>query len=303
LLLEAKIPLGKVSGRTDHFAIDLERRRLFVAELGNNSVGVIDLNKGELIRNIAGLKEPQGVAYEKSTDTLFVASAGDGSLRLFRGAELANAGRIELGEDADNIRVDKNGRKVFVGYGAGALAVIDPATRTKLASIPLPAHPESFQLDSSAARIFVNLPEVRQIAVVNIPARKVSATWPMKEGEANFPMAIDRAGEHVLAVFRKPASLVAFSMGNGLVSAKVDTCGDADDIFIDPERDRVYVSCGEGFIDVFESRTGDYKDLGRVKTVAGARTSFFAPELDRLFVGVRATPSEDAAVWVFRPAS
>ena len=139
MLLEAKIPLGKVSGRIDHFAIDLERRRLFVAELGNNSVGVIDLNKGELIRNIAGLKEPQGVAYEKSADTLFVASAGDGSLRLFRGAELPNAGRIELGEDADNIRVDKNGRKVFVGYGAGALAVIDPATRTKLTSIPLPA--------------------------------------------------------------------------------------------------------------------------------------------------------------------
>jgi sugar lactone lactonase YvrE len=139
MLLEAKIPLGKVSGRIDHFAIDLERRRVFVAELGNNSVGVIDLNRGELIRNIAGLKEPQGLAYVKSTDTLFIANAGDGSVRLFNGAELADAGRMELGEDADNIRLDKNEKRVFIGYGAGALAIIDPASRTKLASIPLPA--------------------------------------------------------------------------------------------------------------------------------------------------------------------
>jgi YVTN family beta-propeller protein len=108
-----------VSGRIDHFAIDLERRRLFVAELGNNSVGVIDLNKGEVIRNVTGLKEPQGVAYVKSTDTLFVANAGDGSVRLFKGAELA--GRMELGEGADNIRVDNNDSKVFIGYGAGAV--------------------------------------------------------------------------------------------------------------------------------------------------------------------------------------
>jgi hypothetical protein len=240
------------------------------------------------------------VAYVKSTDTLFVANAGDGSVRLFKGAELA--GRMELGEGADNIRVDNNDSKVFIGYGAGALAFIDPASRTKLASIPLPAHPESFQLDSSGARIFVNLPDVRQIAVVNISTRKVSATWAMKEGEANFAMAIDRAGERVLAVFRKPARIVAFSMRDGSVSAKADTCGDADDIFVDPKRDRIYVSCGEGSIDVFQSGSGEYKRLGQIKTEPGARTSLFVPELDSFFLAVRATPSQGAAVWVFRPA-
>jgi hypothetical protein len=120
----------------------------------------------------------------KSTDTLFVANAGDGSVRLFKGAELA--GRMELGEGADNSRVDNNDSKVFIGYGAGALAFIDPASKTKLASIPLPAHPESFQLDSSGARIFVNLPDVRQIAVVNISTRKVSADLGDEGGRSEF---------------------------------------------------------------------------------------------------------------------
>src|SRR5882724_10686109 len=81
LRLEAKIPLGNVQGRIDHMAIDLARQRLFVAELGNNSVGIVDLNGHKVIRTLDGLKEPQGVAYLPSTDTLYVANGGDGSVR------------------------------------------------------------------------------------------------------------------------------------------------------------------------------------------------------------------------------
>src|SRR5262245_21697266 len=121
--LESKISLGDVSGRIDHLAIDLARRRLFVAELGNDTVGVVDFNEQKVQHVITGLKEPQGVGYVPSSDTLFVANAGDGSVLLFRGAEYAAAGRIDLGDDADNIRVDSASNRVFVGYGSGALAV------------------------------------------------------------------------------------------------------------------------------------------------------------------------------------
>ena len=146
LQLETKIPLGDVRGRIDHLAIDLARRRLFVAELGNDSIGIVDLKNDKLLRTISGFKEPQGVAYLPEVDTLYVANAGDGSVQLLQGESYGQAGRIELGKDADNIRVDPNANRVFVGYGDGALAVIDPASRSKIAAIPLPAHPESFQL-------------------------------------------------------------------------------------------------------------------------------------------------------------
>src|SRR5947209_5919587 len=124
LVLEQKIPLGKVGGRIDHLAVDIDRQRLFVAELGNNSVGIVDLHSGRLMRNLDGLKKPQGVAYVKSTDTLYVSNAGDGSVHLFQGPDLVPGGRIDLGDDADNIRVDAKNDRVFVGYGGGALAVI-----------------------------------------------------------------------------------------------------------------------------------------------------------------------------------
>jgi hypothetical protein len=301
LVLEQKIPLGKVSGRIDHLAIDPDRRRLFVAELGNNSVGVIDLDAGRLVRNLSGLKKPQGVAYVKSTDTLYVANAGDGAVQLFQGPDLVASGRIELGEDADNIRVDPSGDKVFVGYGRGALAVISPSRRAKIAEIPLPAHPESFQLAGSGEQIFVNLPEVRQIAAVDTHEGKIRVAWAINDAKDNFPMTIDENRQRVLVLFRNPARLEAFAVSDGSVLAKTNACGDSDDLFVDVTRQRVYVSCGEGFVDVFEWHGGKYLRMEHIPTAAGARTSLFVPELDRLFLAVRATWTEPAAIWVFRP--
>ncbi len=301
LILEAKIPLGEVSGRIDHLAIDLRRQRLFVAELGNDSVGVVDLRQRKVLRTITGLSEPQGLAYVPSADMLYVADAGDGVVHLFRGDDLSPAGHIELGDDADNIRVDRRADKVLIGYGSGALAVIDPASRKKIADIPLKAHPEGFQIDPAGSRIFVNVPDSGEIAVVDAALGKQIAAWPLHDLRANFPMAIDDDGRRVVVVTRRPAKVVVLDVGTGGITAKLDTCGDADDAFIDAKRHRLYVSCGEGIIDILEEDGAPYHRIGHVPIASGARTSFFAPEMDRLFVGVRATASEAASIWVFRP--
>src|SRR3954469_18949082 len=78
LELETKIPLGAVSGRIDHLAIDLKRQRLYLAELGNDSIGVVNLATNRVQSTMLGTKKPQGIAYEPSTDAVYVASAEDG---------------------------------------------------------------------------------------------------------------------------------------------------------------------------------------------------------------------------------
>ena len=299
--LESKIPLGDVSGRIDHMAVDLPRRRLFVAELGNDTVGVVDLNEQKVQHVITGLKEPQGVGYVPSSDTLFVANGGDGSVLLFRGADYAAAGRIDLGDDADNIRVDSASNRVYVGYGGGALAVIDPATNGKIADIPLQAHPESFQLARSDRRIFVNVPKAREIAVVDRFTSKQTASWPIDSG-SNFPMALDESSGRLFVGFRNPPQLRVFSTTEGRAIAAVDGCGVTDDLFFDAKRKRVYLSCGDGYLDVFEAQGDGYRRSAHIPTIAGARTSLSIPELDRLFVAARANPGEPAALWVFHPA-
>ncbi len=302
LILEAKIPLAQVSGRIDHLGIDAKRQRLLVAELGNNSLGVVDLAAGKVLRRITGLREPQGVAYVPYADSVFVANAGDGSVHVLRGEDLTAIGRIELGDDADNVRVDTTRNRVLVGYGKGALAVIDPVSLSKATDIRLKAHPEGFQIDETGTEVFVNVPDAREISVVDL-AMGSTLSRPTQGAGSNFPMAIDADGHRVLVVFRSPPILMALSSQDGHVVAKVETCGDADDVFVDRKRRRVYVSCGEGAVDVLEPGEAGYRRLARVPTVSGARTSLFVPELDRLFVAVRAASNEPAAIWVFRPAS
>lgn len=300
LQLEAKILLGDVRGRIDHMAVDLKRQRLFVAELGNDSVGVVDLASRSVVRTIAGLNEPQGIGYEPSTDMIYVANARDGSVNLFDGNTYKPVGQIKLGSDADNVRIDAVVGRVVVGYGDGALAVLDPSSRSKVRNVPLKAHPESFQIDTNSSRIFINLPDVHAVAIVDGRSGDSLAIWPMDKG-GNFAMALDRDRSRLLVAFRSPPELAAFSMADGKFISKAETCGDVDDLFVDAKRERVYVSCGAGFVDVFEISGVTYRHMARVPTSTGARTSLFVPEMDRLLVAVRAGFAGPAAIWVFKP--
>src|SRR5215469_8952193 len=138
LRVETKIPLGDVHGRIDHMAADINRRRLFVAELGNNTVGIVDIDQAKVLQVLGGQKEPQGVGYLSTDDMLYVANGGDGSLRLFQGPNYTASSRIDLGSDADNVRVDQSNQHVVVGYGNGALVVIDGTKHNKIGETRLP---------------------------------------------------------------------------------------------------------------------------------------------------------------------
>jgi YVTN family beta-propeller protein len=296
--LERAIPLKGVSGRIDHLALDVAGRRLFVAELGNGSVEAIDLASGRSVGRITGLTEPQGLAYLPSRNELVIATGGDGAVGFYRASDMALVGTVAVGADADDVRVDAKSGAVVVGWGSGALAVIDPATRTVVRNIPLTAHPEGFQLRGQ--RAFVNLPEAGGIGAIDTAAGRQIAKWPNGHLAFNFPLALDGGGETLAVVYRLPARLVLMAADTGQVRQTLDTCGDADDLFFDDARRRIYVVCGSGAVDVFEGLSSGYVHAARVSTRGGARTGLFSPELDRLFVAARATGTEGAAVLVYR---
>jgi hypothetical protein len=221
-------------------------------------------------------------------------------VKLFDGDAYKAVGQIELGSDADNVRIDATAGRIIVGYGDGGLAMVDPSTRRKVQNVPLKAHPESFQIDANTGRIFVNMPDAHAVAVIDGKSGKPLATWPMEKG-GNFAMAVDRDRSQLLLAFRSPPELAVFSMDDGKSIFKVETCGDIDDLFVDSKRQRAYVSCGAGFVDVFETVGTTYRHMARIATSAGARTSLFVPEMDRLLVAVRASSAGPAAIWVFKP--
>ena len=233
---------------------------------------------------------------------IVVANAGDGTVMFFGGGDFAALGGLNLGDDADNIRVDPRSGHIVVGYGEGGLAIIDPATRTKLQDIKLPGHPESFQIDPQSNRAYVNVPDAGQIAVVDLAAGRQMASWTVPGLAQNFPMALGNSGATIATVFRSPPRLVFLDSRTGAVTGSDLTCADADDVFFDAKRQRVYVSCGAGAVDVFSRDASGSRHIARIQTSSGARTSLFVPELDELYVAERAGLVEDAAIAVFRPA-
>lgn len=299
LMLERTISLPNVKGRIDHLEIDASHQRLYVAEVGNGTVEAIDLASGHVSGRISGLDEPQGIGYLAASNELVVASA-DGVVGFYRADDLSPIEQISLGDDADDVRIDPSTGSAIIGYGRGGLAILSGATRKVSARIALPAHPEGLQI-GSGRRVFVNLPGAGKIGVVDLSTMKLTATRSNKYA-ANYPMAFDPSSNAVAVVYRLPARLVIADADTGSVRQDLDVCGDSDDLFLDANRKRIYVSCGSGDVDVFEASPDGHRRAARIKTRLGARTSQFSPELDRLYVAAPAKNGEPAAILVFRPS-
>ena len=300
LNLLGTIDLPRVEGRIDHLAFDAGTQRLFVAALGNNTVEVLDLKSGTHLKSLIGFREPQGIAVVPDAKLVAVANGQGDGVQTFDASDFHPVKSIRLGDDADNVRYEAATKRLFVGFGGGALAAVSPADGKVLGEAKLAGHPESFQLERSSARAFVNIPTSDQIAVVDRNALKVIATWPVTTAKANFPMAPDEANHRMFIGCRRPAKVLVYDTTAGKEVASFDIVGDTDDLFYDATRKRLYVSGGEGYLDVFQQQDGNrFARLAHVATAAGARTSLFVPDQNRLYLAVPHRGSQKAEIRIY----
>jgi DNA-binding beta-propeller fold protein YncE len=298
------IPLPRVEGRIDHLAFDPEGQKLFVAALGNNTVEVLDVGAGTHLETLAGFREPQGIAVASDAKVVAIANGQGEGLQFIAAADYRPGKAVKLGDDADNVRYDREAKTLYVGYGDGAVAAVAPADGRVLGRVPVAGHPESFQLESSGPRIFVNVPSARQIAVIDRQAMKVTATWPVATAGANYPMALDDSGHRLFVGCRRPAKVLVYDTQTGKEIGAADIVGDTDDLFYDAAVKRLYVIGGEGFIDVLDAKTpASLSRVARVSTAAGARTGLFVPALHRLFLAVPHRGAQAAEVRVYETRS
>jgi DNA-binding beta-propeller fold protein YncE len=293
--IKQTIPLPGVEGRIDHFALDTSGERLFVCALGNNSVEVVDLRKGERIHSITGLGSPQGIVFIPEFNRLFVANDKGGIFKIYDAKSFQSVGELNFKDDADNIRYDESAKKIYVGFASGGIAIVNASDGKQIGSIKLSAHPEAFELEKS--RIFVNVPNSRHVAVIDRDKSEVVATWKTDLAFGNFPMALDETNRRLFVGCRMPSKLVVLNTDSGDVAAKIDISGDPDDVFYDNKRRQIYVICGAGKIDIVQQiDPNTYKALSKVDTADGARTGLFVPERDTLFIAVPHRGSQQAEI-------
>jgi DNA-binding beta-propeller fold protein YncE len=304
LVLTEAIATPGLVGRFDHFGFD-GKNRLFVAALGNNSVEVIDISARVRERSLTGIPRPQGVVYAPDAKKLFVASSA-GTLRIFDGTSYTLLKEIDFHGDVDNLRYDPAAHRVYVGFGedeTGAIGTVDALTNERLPEeYKLGAHPESFQLESEGPNIYVNLPDLKQIAVVNRKTGAI-ARWPLTL-EHNFPMALDEPDHRLFVATHEPARLAIFDTTSGRTVAELPTVQDADDVYYDAARKRIYICGGEGFISVFQQADPDhYSLLAKVPSALGARTAGYFGKghkgFDRYFLGVPPRADHGAEIWIY----
>lgn len=294
------IALPGVEGRIDHLAFDPVEQRLFVAALGNNTVEVLDLKTGKHARSLPGFREPQGIALIPDARLIAVANGQGAGVQMLNAGDYRAGEMVSLGDDADNVRYDPTAKRLYVGFGSGALAAINAVDGKVLAETKLAGHPESFQLERSGSRIFVNVPTADQIAVLDRNTMKVIATWALVGAKSNFPMALDEANHRLFVGCRRPAKVLAYDTVSGKTVGSFDIVGDTDDLFYDAARKRLYISGGEGFIDVFQQQdTAGFTRLAHISTATGARTSLFVAEQDRLYLAVPHRAGQKAEVRVY----
>lgn len=296
----ADIAMPGAKGRIDHLGVDAKRHRLFVAALGNDTLEVLDTRGRRRVRSLDGFGEPQGILHVAETNRLFVANGSANRVDILDAESLVLLGHVHGLEDADNLRYDAGARKVYVGYGSGALRVLDATTGASAGDIALPGHPEAFQLETKGPRIFVNVPTAGRISVVNRVRQAVVASWSVPAA-ANFPMALDETGRRLFVGTRAPALLMVFDIDSGRIVARHPIGGDADDLFYSPMRKRVYVVCGEGRIDVLRQDDPDRYTLeASVSTGPRARTGLLVPEDDALYVAAPASGTSPPRVLAYR---
>src|SRR5258706_12036604 len=256
LQLTTRIALPNVDGRMDHMGIDLPGQRLFATAFDNHTLQVIDLQSGRQVSTIPNLDEPQAAYYDSTTKHLFVTSGGDGTVKIFDGGTLRLLQTVKLTADVDNVRYDARGKHVIVGYGGekslygqatrqqgdGALAIMDIAGK-KVAEIPTDAHPESFQLEQTGTRVFINVPDKKEIQVADLASAKTVAHWPLANCTAHFPITLDEAHHRLIVACRGPSKLLVLDTeaGKPIASLPLDSGLFSDDIFYDQSKSRIYV--------------------------------------------------------------
>lgn len=296
------IPL-RVEGRIDHFSFDLKTHRLFVCALGDNTCQVVDARAAKVIGGIKDLGRPQGVRFLPGPDRLVIADDTGGIVRVFDAATLRPLHRIDLKDDADNVRHDADPNRAWVGYGEGALALIDTSSGKVVKETSVGGHPESFEPERRGSRIFVNVPANHEVAVVDREAGKVVQHWKLSAG-GNFPLALDEPHHRLLVVCRQPARMLVLDTQSGQQVAAVDCAGDADDVWLDRAAHRVYISGGEGFVSVIAQQGPDrYRAIAQIPTAPGARTSIFVSAWRKLYVAVPHRGNQPSEIRVFQTSA
>jgi hypothetical protein len=325
LRLVQTIPLPGVSGRLDHMAVDLEKKRLFVAAVANGTLEVLDLDAGKVINSIPGIKDAQDALFLGGQFNKLYVSSLDGTLRIFQGETFRLVQALKLEPDPNRLLYDPATDLIYFGYGGqnagfdayGRVGILlakrgapsDQFIADMIAPTHRPGHLAEMAMEDDG-KLLICDSRADLIFQFDTRKREFLKSWPAS-GDGAGDLSLDRARHRLFVGTRIPAAMTVYDSLSGAEIVSLPGPETMDGLHYDADLRRIYMSGGRwygtpkaspGWVYVYQQKDADHYELvSKIKTRPGSGTSRFVPELKRLYVASQAIGEQQAAILAFEP--
>jgi DNA-binding beta-propeller fold protein YncE len=308
LVQRFKLP-ADVTGRFDHFGVDLQGKRLFLSAESIHEVLVLSLNTGAVIHRIHGVEIPHAIAFRQDGNFICVTD-GAGALKVFDGKTYKLIKSVKLQPDADSLAYDQTMRYLYVVNGGedahqanSLVSVIDTNSNVDVGEVTIDSpRVEAMAVDTASSRLYVNNTGKNEVDVIDREKYRFVTRWPVALCKQNVPIALDETNQRLFVGCRN-GEISIFDGHSGKEIQGLPIGKGVDDLTFDPQDKRIYASCGagNGSVYIYQQKSADnYDSLGEVATGPGARNSKYIASLHQLYVSVPARQGDPAEVLVYR---
>jgi DNA-binding beta-propeller fold protein YncE len=290
-------------GDLDHFGVDVEGGRLFLASEDHKTVEVFDLKTGARIHSIEGFGQPLTMAFLPGSNRLIVTDGGGtDAVELVDCNSYKIINTLKLGKAVDHGVFNPVNEYFYVenGGGSGAtthvLSIIDTKSFRQvgeIAGIPGESN-EGMVIDRAGKTLYVNMTGSDEVGVIDLNTLQFIARWSLPDVHVAHAIALDEPHHRLFTATRKPPQFIVFNTDTGKVVASLTCVGVNSDMSFDAERRRIYIT-GSDTASVFEQLDADhYGHIAEVPTAYRAKSSIFVPQLKRLYVADSGKGKPDA---------
>lgn len=281
LVLVQTIQLKGVDDKLDHLAVDAKGQRLFVANKPNNTLDVVDLKAGKLVKQVAGQGKISGVAYAADLDMVY---AGNGA-GVCNGFDCKDFKQVfsTKAPNADNVHYNSDTKTVYVGQD-NVMSVLDAKTGDVKATVKLPGAVHGFKIDKKAMKVFAVLTKPNVIGVVDLTKNETVEQFPMSNADGGSPIAYDAANNLLFIGCPKKPMVVVMDAKTGKELTNIVIPAGIDDTHFDSRRNRLYCSTSDSALVVIEKKGTQYEVIAKMDTPKNSRTCVWSS--GKLYLGV-----------------